>query len=374
MKKLLLAMTCLVCFSSFALADTVDDAISWMYDNGLTIHNNKADFKATKWLRRDEAAKFYVNFAKLLGNTEYVKTASQCTFSDINNSRSDLKDIVVESCRLWLFQGSNGKFNPTKQLTNAQAITVLVRLLAGNQSEVGLSHRANNYYTKANELGILTSVSMNSKDSTATRGNVGVIIWNGKDSKWSPTDQISKYENIEYICSLEDGFYKDSNKQIKFYYWPNIQSQNIYKTDWFLYFLWSIPAEDETKEIHLYQYNCQDNQTDDIHNFWRQIYAMANLNFINENKLYIYEYVGDSCDVLFWKNSIYDITNKTINAFDFENFEWFQKKSWCFCTKNLDIKSWNEVYANCYCWIDWCPDGEPSYKIKIDIMNNKIIQ
>lgn len=48
MKKLLLAMTCLVCFSSFALADTVDDAISWMYDNGLTIHNNKADFKATK--------------------------------------------------------------------------------------------------------------------------------------------------------------------------------------------------------------------------------------------------------------------------------------------------------------------------------------
>ena len=64
MKKLLLAMTCLVCFSSFALADTVDDAISWMYDNGLTIHNNKADFKATKWLRRDEAAKFFVNFSK----------------------------------------------------------------------------------------------------------------------------------------------------------------------------------------------------------------------------------------------------------------------------------------------------------------------
>ena len=104
MKKLLLAMTCLVCFSSFASADTVDDAISWMYDNGLTIHNNKTDFNATRGLRRDEAAKFFVNFATLLGKTTYVKTTSQCTFSDINTSRSDLKDIVIESCRLGLFQ------------------------------------------------------------------------------------------------------------------------------------------------------------------------------------------------------------------------------------------------------------------------------
>jgi hypothetical protein len=56
-------------------------------------------------------------------------------FSDINDSWSDLKDVVVESCRLGLFQGSKGKFTPKSQLTNAQAITVLVRLLAGNQSE-----------------------------------------------------------------------------------------------------------------------------------------------------------------------------------------------------------------------------------------------
>ena len=172
-------MIFVLCLSSFASADKVDDAISWMYDNGLTIHNNKIDFMANRWLRRDEAAKFYVNFSKLLGKTTYVKTTNQCVFSDINDSRFDLKDIVVESCRLWLFQGSKGKFSPKSQLTNAQAITVLVRLLAGNQSEVWLTHRANNYYTKANELGILQSVSMNSKDSIATRGNVWVIIYNG---------------------------------------------------------------------------------------------------------------------------------------------------------------------------------------------------
>ena len=205
MKKLLIATTLLLWLFVFASADKVDDAISWMYNNGLTIHNNKTDFNADRWLRRDEAAKFFVNFAKQQDKTTYIKTTSQCAFSDINDSWSDLKDVVVESCRLGLFQGSKGKFSPKSQLTNAQAITVLVRLLAWNQSEVGLSHRANNYYTKANELGVLASVSMNSKDSIATRGNVGVIIWNGNNLQWSiNNDQnVIIYNNSTYWFSLE---------------------------------------------------------------------------------------------------------------------------------------------------------------------------
>jgi hypothetical protein len=181
MKKFLITMTFVLFFSSFASANTVDDAITWMYDNDLTIYDNKIDFNANKWLRRDEAAKFYVNFAKLLGKTTYIKTANQCSFSDINDSWSDLKDIVIESCRLGLFQGSKGKFSPKSQLTNAQAITVLVRLLSGNQNEAWQSHRANNYYTKADELGILQNIAMDSKDNIATRGNVWIIIYNSRN-------------------------------------------------------------------------------------------------------------------------------------------------------------------------------------------------
>jgi hypothetical protein len=159
MKKFLIAMTFFLCLSSFVSADLLDDAVTWMYYNQLTIFNNKTDFNAERWLRRDEAAKFYVKLSKLLLTTDYVKTANECSFSDINESWVDLKEIVVESCRLWLFKGYNGKFNPKSQLTNAQAIAVLVRLLAGAQSEEWVGHRANNYYTKANELGILENVN-----------------------------------------------------------------------------------------------------------------------------------------------------------------------------------------------------------------------
>ena len=205
MKKLLIAMVFVLSLLSFASADKLDDAISWMYDNGLTIHEWQMTYKADSWLRRDEAAKFYVNFSKLLGKTTYVKTASQCNFSDINDSWSDLKDVVVESCKLGLFQWSKGKFTPKSQLTNAQAITVLVRLLAGNQSEAWQSHRANNYYTKANELGILESVAMNSKDSIATRGNVGLIIYNGNNLQWltNNNQNIITYNNSTYWFNLK---------------------------------------------------------------------------------------------------------------------------------------------------------------------------
>ena len=206
MKKVFVLIFAAIGLYSFVSAAVVDDAVSWMYDNGLTIHNNATDFKSTQWLRRDEAAKFYVNFAKQLNKTGYVKTASQCTFSDINDSWSDLKDIVIESCRLGLFQWSKDKFNPKNQLTNAQAITVLVRLLAGNQSEVWLSHRADNYYSKANELGVLQSVSMNSKNNTATRGNVGIVIYNGKNKQTNQNcakeGEITQrlWDNPKYCC------------------------------------------------------------------------------------------------------------------------------------------------------------------------------
>jgi hypothetical protein len=49
MKKLLITMVFVLSLFSFASAtspvDYESDAILWMYNNGLTIHNNKYDFK-----------------------------------------------------------------------------------------------------------------------------------------------------------------------------------------------------------------------------------------------------------------------------------------------------------------------------------------
>jgi hypothetical protein len=176
--------------------ENLDTAISWMHNNDLTIYNNTNDFKANNWLRRDEAAKFFVQFTKLIWNNEYIKTKSECEFSDINQSWSDLKNIVIESCRMWLFQWSKWRFYPKDQLTNAQAITVLIRLIDWFKNEKWLSHRSDNYYDKANELWILQNVSMNNKNNITTRWNVGIIIYNGKDKKSSCLNEWDiEYQN-----------------------------------------------------------------------------------------------------------------------------------------------------------------------------------
>ena len=117
-------------------AALIDDAVQWAYDQGLTKYHNAASFYPHNLMRRDEAAKFFVNFAKALGKTEYTVSSSACNaFTDLNKAHSDLASYITESCRMGIFKGYDGKFHPTNHLTNAQAVTLLIRIIDGNQPE-----------------------------------------------------------------------------------------------------------------------------------------------------------------------------------------------------------------------------------------------
>jgi hypothetical protein len=59
---------------------------------------------ATKSLRRDEASKFFVQYAKeSLGLTPDTSNIS-CEFSDLDSAWPDLKNLIKESCQLGLFK------------------------------------------------------------------------------------------------------------------------------------------------------------------------------------------------------------------------------------------------------------------------------
>ena len=124
------------CMVATVCAALIDDAISWAYNQGLTKYRTSANFYPHNVLRRDEAAKFYVNFAEFLGKTTYTVEASACnSFTDLHKAHNDLLPYITASCRMGIFKGDNGKFLPTNSLTNAQAVTVLMRIIDGNQSE-----------------------------------------------------------------------------------------------------------------------------------------------------------------------------------------------------------------------------------------------
>ena len=134
-------------------------------------------------LRRDEATKFFVQYATqvLWLNPDTNKTS--CDFNDLNSARADLKDLIKESCQLWLFQWSNWKFMPTQSLTNAQAITVLMRMIVGMQDETQWSF-AQKYFEKAQELGIMSWLTLSSTanyEKITTRWEVGTLLYNASN-------------------------------------------------------------------------------------------------------------------------------------------------------------------------------------------------
>lgn len=183
MKKLSLIVCGLFLSSlSFSFANNdLDMAISWMNQNWLTKFSNAKDFMAGKSLRRDEAAKFFVQYAKQMMNKVPDLAKKECNyFSDLDKWRSDLKDVIKDACRLGLFQWSQGKFMPDQPLTNAQAITVLIRMIDGKKDETQ-GHFAQKYFEKADQLGITEGLSLDSTlafENLATRGEVGMLLYN----------------------------------------------------------------------------------------------------------------------------------------------------------------------------------------------------
>ncbi|MDR0859928.1 MAG: hypothetical protein LBO09_02895 [Candidatus Peribacteria bacterium] len=128
---------------------------------------------ASNSLRRDEASKFFVEFVDTQG---YDTTPnSSCYFSDTSQAISDLQSYLRTSCEYGIFNGANGNFFPDDKLTNAQVVAVVIRIIDGKLSENG-SHRANNYYTRAKELG-LDITAFSNKDAPTTRGAVMTLLY-----------------------------------------------------------------------------------------------------------------------------------------------------------------------------------------------------
>lgn len=134
-----------------------------------------------KPLRRDEASKFFWQYATSIQHSQADDSKNECNlFTDLTEWHSDLVDSVIISCKLWLFKWSYNKFMPTELLTNGQAITVIIRMIDGKKDE-SQWHFAQNYFEKAQELWIMKWLSLNSSnrfDDFTTRWEVAILLYN----------------------------------------------------------------------------------------------------------------------------------------------------------------------------------------------------
>ncbi len=158
----------------------LQESVERLNQNWLTKFTNIQDFMANQSLRRDEAAKFFVQYAKGILNLVPDQTKIECNLlKDVDKWRPDLKDFIKDACKLWLFQWSKWYFMPQNALTNAEAMTVAIRMIDGKKDETQ-QHFAQKYFEKAKEFWILSWLKLNyiaNFDNLTTRGEIGKLLF-----------------------------------------------------------------------------------------------------------------------------------------------------------------------------------------------------
>ena len=83
---------------------------------------------------------------------------------------------IVAACEYGLVKGSQGNYFPNKSLTEAEALTVVIRAIMGMQDET-----KDPWWTEYHEvgkwLGILDNETVWDLNTNALRGKVGTWLW-----------------------------------------------------------------------------------------------------------------------------------------------------------------------------------------------------
>jgi hypothetical protein len=90
---------------------------------------------------------------------------------------------VTRSCNIWIFKQQTN-FHPSGTFTRAQAITITMRVIEGNQPEPYPDYRTN-YMNDAITLGLIQSMN---PTSTITRWEVANLLHDA--SAYAPASQI----------------------------------------------------------------------------------------------------------------------------------------------------------------------------------------
>ena len=108
--------------------------LDWMYTNGLTKYNEASGYRGQDFIVRGEVSKLFSNYAELQGLT-HTKDASECNFNDTSTYDETLQPTILDACMYGLVKGHNGNYYPNNSMTEAEALTVIVRSILGNQDE-----------------------------------------------------------------------------------------------------------------------------------------------------------------------------------------------------------------------------------------------
>lgn len=166
------------CMVQERMSNELTESISRMYNNWLTRYNSEWDFLANNSLTREQASKFFVEFAQKIRKMSW-EISKQTNFNDFDQADNTLQSYILLSYQLGLFKWINWAFLPFNNLTRAQALAVLIRIKDWLQNEEW-TYWYQTYYDLANSYWLLNDLgfSFDTLDQTyIERGEVALLLY-----------------------------------------------------------------------------------------------------------------------------------------------------------------------------------------------------
>lgn len=180
-----------------------EQALAWMYANGLTKYSDKGEYRPNDGVTREEAAKIIGQAYIKLGYSQDSKNTT-CAFSDINEVDPTLSSFVVNTCKRGIFKGTtDNKFLPAQKLTRPQAMAVLIRMFEGKVSNESRVPRWGDYYTKSQALGLTTLNNQTAFDSNITREEIAIYIYRFKNIVSNETIKLMMLSKLNELGTTE---------------------------------------------------------------------------------------------------------------------------------------------------------------------------
>ena len=175
MKKLSLLLVWALCiWVSFAAPNFSTEVLLWLNTNGLTKFSTTVEFRGQDQITRGEAGKFVASFWV---QQNLTVTYSVCDFTDLQGYDTTLLPHIKQACMFGLLKWSNGKYMPNSNLTQAEALAIVIRALEGFKDET-TSPWYKAYYTRAQALWMISTESMSSVNNTnITREKLGTWFY-----------------------------------------------------------------------------------------------------------------------------------------------------------------------------------------------------
>ncbi len=198
-------MTAMIAIPAVSASLLPEDVVGTKYEEAVELLNaleimvgdDTGEFRLEDPIKRSEVAKIATAIAGLTDVAESTK--AQANFPDVSASHWANGYINVSQAQSFVIGDDTGKFRPDDNITYAEAVTIMMRVLGYEPAAKSNGGFPTGYLVTAGSAGLFKGGISAPTNSTATRGIVAQLAYNALTINLMEKTGYGAYENYEVV-------------------------------------------------------------------------------------------------------------------------------------------------------------------------------